>query len=451
MWRADDIVRGVNGSALHVESAAFTGISTDSRTIGRGEFFIPLKGPNFDGHQFIDAAFAKGAGGALCDRARQEICARAAGTVVLVDDTNQALLDLAAWKRKRIESVFVAITGSNGKTTTKELLVRLAGGRLKVIANEKNYNNHVGVAKTMLAIEGRPDYSIFELGTNHKGEIRTLTRMVEPNISLITNVAPSHLEGLSDLAGVAAEKLDLFRTTLPGGTIFVNADDPSLSTYRRQDCTVYTFGINEAADFALRLSADRGLDGCGIVLDLLGERVESSTRLLGRHNLYNVLAAASIASFMGVPAKSVAAAIEGFEPYKGRFRPVWSGAGYVIVDDTYNANPASMEWAVRTLAALPCGGKRVAILGDMRELGEGAEGYHRSVARLARASNLSLVLLFGPAMKAAADEAGNGNVSVFEDKKRLVQFIRGKLGPGDIVLVKGSRALGLDEVVEALV
>ena len=451
MWQVDAIVEGVKGSALHVESAAFTGVSTDSRTISAGELFIPLKGPNFDGHRFIEAAFAKGAGGALCDRARQDVCARAGGTVVLVDDTNRALLDLASWKRKRIESVFVAITGSNGKTTTKELLVRLAGGRFKVTANEKNYNNHVGVAKTMLAIEGRPDYAIFELGTNHKGEIRTLTRMVEPNISLITNVAPSHLEGLSDLAGVAEEKLDLFRTTLPGGTIFVNADDPSLAAYRRPDCTVYTFGINEGADFTLRVSADRGLDGCGIVLDLRGGRVESSTRLIGRHNLYNVLAAASLAFFMGVPADALAAGIEGFEPYKGRFMPVRSDAGYVVVDDTYNANPASMEWAVRTLAALPCGGKRVAILGDMRELGDGTEAYHRDVARLARASNLALVLLFGPAMKAAADEAGNGNVSVFDDKKRLVEFVRGKLAPGDIVLVKGSRALGLDEVVEALV
>ncbi len=451
MWQVNDVVQGVNGSVARLAAGSFTAISTDSRTIRPGELFIPLKGPSFDGHRFIETAFAAGAAGALCDRSRHDASGRAGGTIIMVDDTNQALLDLAAWKRKRIESAFVAITGSNGKTTTKELLVRIASGAFNVVANEKNYNNQIGVAKTMLAIEGRPDYAIFELGTNHKGEIRTLTGMVEPNISLITNVAPSHLEGLSDLAGVAAEKLDLFRTTMAGGTIFVNADDPSLAAYRRADCKVYTFGINGPADFSLKVSADRGLDGADIVLDLQNEKVESATRLLGRHNLYNVLAAASLASFMGVPAIALGRAIEGFEPYKGRFKPVRSGAGYVIVDDTYNANPASMEWAVKTLAALPCTGKRVAILGDMRELGDGAELYHRGVGRLARASNLSLVLLFGPAMKAAADEAGNGNVSVFEDKKKLVEFVRGKLAPDDIVLVKGSRALGLDEVVEALV
>jgi UDP-N-acetylmuramoyl-tripeptide--D-alanyl-D-alanine ligase len=451
MWPVEAIICGVNGSAHRVEVASFPGISTDSRTIAPGEFFIPLKGPNFDGHLFIDAAFERGGAGSLCDRKRPEVYGRAKGTVILVNDTNKALLDLARWKREETSATFIAITGSNGKTTTKELLVRLAGGLFSIVANEKNYNNQIGVAKTMLAIEGSPDYCIFEMGTNHRGEIRTLTRMVEPHISLVTNIAPSHLEGLSDLKGVAEEKLDLFRATMAGGTIFVNGDDPSLSPYRRADCTLYTFAMREPADFMLHVAADKGLDGWEIVLDLRGERFKSATRLLGLHNLYNVLAAASLASFMGVPGDSLAGMIEGFEPYKGRFRPVRSAAGYLVVDDTYNANPASMEWAIKTLASLPCRGRRIAILGDMMELGDGTDAYHRGLSRLARASNLSLILLFGAAMKAAAHEAGNGNVSVFEDKKSLIEFIRRELDPDDIVLVKGSRALGLDEIVEALI
>jgi UDP-N-acetylmuramoyl-tripeptide--D-alanyl-D-alanine ligase len=450
VWPVETIIQGVNGIAHQIERTTFSAISTDSRSIAPGEFFIPLKGLSFDGHAFIDAAYGRSGGGSLCDRTRQEVYANARGTVILVDDTNKALLDLASYKRERIQASFVAITGSNGKTTTKELLLHLAGNFIPVVSNEKNYNNQVGVAKTMLAIEGSPDYCIFELGTNHKGEIRTLTRMVRPHMSLITNVAPSHLEGLADLEGVAAEKLDLFETTLPGGAIFINADDPSLASYKRADCTLYTFGMRGRADFMLQVAADFGLEGYEIALDLRGEKVIARTRLLGRHNLYNVLTAAALAFSMGVRGAALADALGAFEPYKGRFRPVRSAGGYTIIDDTYNANPASMEWAVKTLASLPCRGKRIAILGDMRELGARSDEYHRGLGRLIQASNLALVLAVGEEMKAAEREAGDGRVRLFDDKKGLVDFVRGRLDRDDIVLVKGSRALGLDEVVEAL-
>jgi UDP-N-acetylmuramoyl-tripeptide--D-alanyl-D-alanine ligase len=275
--------------------------------------------------------------------------------------------------------------------------------------------------------------------------------MVEPHISLITNVTPSHLEGLSDLEGVRQEKLDLFDSTLPGGTIFVNADDPSLAPYRRDDCTRYTFGMGKDADFGLQVSADRGLEGFEIALTLGGERVVTHTRLLGRHNLYNVLAASALAFSMGVKGRSVAERIAAFEPYKGRFRPVRSARGYMVVDDAYNANPASMEWAITTLSALPCRGKRVAILGEMKELGARTKEYHRALGRLMKTSNLALIVLVGEAMKTVAAEVGNGRVSLFDDKKGAIDFIRGKLDRDDIVLVKGSRAVGLEEIVEALV
>jgi UDP-N-acetylmuramoyl-tripeptide--D-alanyl-D-alanine ligase len=450
VWPVETIIQGVNGTAHRVERTTFSAISTDSRTIAPGEFFIPLKGPRFDGHFFIDAAYGRSGGGSLCDRTRQEVYAVARGTIVLVDDTNEALLDLASYKRGQTRAAFVAITGSNGKTTTKELLVHLVRGVIPVVSNEKNYNNQIGVAKTMLAIEGSPDYCIFELGTNHRGEMHRLTRMVRPHMSLITNVTPSHLAGLADLEGVRKEKLDLFEGTLPGGTIFINADDPSLAPYKRADCTLYTFGMEEKADFMLQVTADIGLEGFEIAFNLRGEKVRARTRLLGRHNLSNVLAAATLAFSMGVKGATLADRLGAFEPYKGRFRPVISGGGYTIIDDTYNANPASMEWAVRTLSSLPCRGKRIAILGDMRELGPRSDEYHRGLGRLIRASNLSLVLAVGEAMKAAAGEAGNGRVHLFDDKKGLVDFVRGKLDRDDIVLVKGSRALGLDEVVEAL-
>jgi UDP-N-acetylmuramoyl-tripeptide--D-alanyl-D-alanine ligase len=452
MWALDAIAKAVHGTVHRVEKRAFSAISTDSRTIGPGEFFIPLKGPIFDGHLFVDAAYTRSKGGSLCDRTRREVFGKAEGTIVLVDDTNQALLDLARFKRERSSATFIAITGSNGKTTTKELLVHLAGNLFPLVFNEKNYNNQVGVAKTTLAMEGEPRFGVFELGTNHKGEIEVLSRMVQPHMSLVTNVNPSHLEGLCDLEGVRLEKLSLFEATLAGGTVFINADDPSLASYvEKGRHKRVTFALEAGADCMLRVTDDRGIEGFDISLIFPGEEVRTQTRLLGRHNLYNVLAAAVLAFSMGVPGSTLAQGIGSFEPYKGRFNPIKAGKGYVVVDDAYNANPASMQWAVSTLAALPCTGKRIAILGGMRELGKKGNYYHRELGRFLKKSDLSLILLLGEETKGVFDEIGNGRARFFQDKSGLIDFVSDKLGQGDIVLVKGSRAIGMDEIVEALV
>ncbi len=453
MWPVENIIRGTNGTPYRIERATFRAISTDSRTIGSGEFFIPLKGPNFDGHAFIGAAYERSGGGAFCDRNRKDVYENAKGTVVLVDDTNQALLDLAAFRRGQLSNTtFVAITGSNGKTTTKELLIHLIDGLFPLAYNEKNYNNQVGVATTMLAIEETPRYAVFEMGTNHKGEIAVLTGMVQPQLSLITNVNPSHLEGLSDLAGVREEKLSLFETTLDGGTVFVNADDAALAPYRaggnRRSCT---FGIDHHADYMLKVAEDRGLEGFAIELIFEGKTIATHTRLPGRHNLYNVLAASVLARAMGADADRLREAIPAFEPYKGRFKPIRSRRGYVVVDDAYNANPASMEWAVATIAAMPCSGKRIAVLGDMRELGEKTGEYHRELGRFLAGTNLAMILLTGRETKATAEAVGNGRARFFDNKKQLIDFISTSVGREDIVLVKGSRAIGMDEIVEALI
>ena len=451
MWRADAIASAVNGSLFRVEKESFSAISTDSRTIRAGELFVPLKGPNFDGHLFVEAAYAASGGGSLCDRTRPEVFERAPGTLILVDDTNQALLDLAAFKRREIGGTFVAITGSNGKTTTKELLVHLVGDLFPLVFNEKNYNNQVGVAKTMLAIEESPKYSVFELGTNHKGEIGTLSRMVRPHMSLITNVNPSHLEGLYDLSGVRQEKLSLFETTEAGGRVFINADDPSLASYRpRADLTAATFGMREEADFMLRVTRELGIEGFDVTLLLSGAEVRTRVALLGRHNLSNVLAASALAYSMGVPLSRLAGAMPEFRPYKGRFEPIESRKGFVVIDDAYNANPASMQWAIDTLSALPCAGKRIAVLGGMRELGERKAEYHRELGKALKESPLSLILLLGEDTRVTFDEIGNGRASHFEDKALLMDFLSGKISKGDIVLVKGSRAFGMDEIVESL-
>ncbi len=452
MWLIDNIIKAAGGTARRIERRRFPAISTDSRSIGPGEFFVPLKGPNYDGHDFIESAYERSGGGSLCDRARSDIWKKAQGTLVLVDDTNDALLDLARFKREKTPGAFIAITGSNGKTTTKELLVHLIGDLFPVVFNEKNYNNQVGVAKTMLAMAGKPKYGIFELGTNREGEIGVLTGIVRPHISLITNVNASHLEGLGDVQGVLREKLSLFEGTAKSGHLFINADDASLAPYAHRSSHAYsTFGIREDADFSLRVTADRGLQGFDITLTLLGETVATRTRLLGRHNLYNVLAAAALARFIGVDCERVGSAIASFEPYKGRFRPVESPRGFTVVDDSYNANPASMEWAINTVLALPCRGRRIAVLGSMRELGEKARHYHQELGRFLQRSTLSLIIMFGEEMKAAFHELRNGRAHFFGDKQELIDFLSGEVDSGDLVLVKGSRALGMDKIVEELV
>ena len=247
--------------------------------------------------------------------------------------------------------------------------------------------------------------------------------MVRPHVSLITNVNPSHLEGLSDLEGVRREKLSLFEATQAGGTLFINLDDPSLATYADKDRhRRVTFAMEIDADCMLRVVEDKGIEGSEIILSLSGEEIKARTHLLGRHNLYNVLAAAGLAHFMGVPGPRIAAGIESFEPFRGRFSPVRARKGYLVVDDAYNANPASMQWAIDTVSALPCAGRRVAILGGMKELGEKGEEYHRDLGRLLKKSGISLILLLGEETKAVFDEIGNGRARFFEDRSSLIDF-----------------------------
>jgi UDP-N-acetylmuramoyl-tripeptide--D-alanyl-D-alanine ligase len=451
MWRLDEVLKAVHGTALRIERELFTGISTDSRSIREGELFIPLIGPNFDGHLFAADAYMRSGGGGLCQKGREAVCEQARGTIILVEDTTKALLDLARYKRKQLGATFIAITGSNGKTTTKELLVHIMSGFASVAYNEKNYNNNIGVSQTILSITGQPAYCILELGTNHPGEIAQLAGLVEPDMSTITNIHASHLEGLGDIAGVFREKVSLFERTKENGAIFLNIDDPTLrSVAEGLTRRAYTYGMELRADYMLSRVEPRGLDGFDLELILQGEKVSATTRLLGTHNLYNIVAAVAIAHVCGVPKEAIREKVAGFEPYPGRFKAVQSKKGYTVIDDAYNANPSSMEWAIDTLEQLPCTGKKIAILGEMKELGERNAQYHRELGRLLKKSGLSSILFFGEAAKVACDEMNNGRAKFFDDKAALIAHAADLARQGDLILVKGSRATHMNEVVEEL-
>ena len=382
MWRLEDIITAAKGTVLKKDKEAFTGISTDSRTIRDGELFIPIVGRSFDGHSFIEQALKISRGGALCRNDHPVSLADAPGTVILVEDTNQALLDIARFKRETLSGTFIAITGSNGKTTTKEILALMLKKRFNIHYNEKNLNNLIGVPMSILAITGEPDACILELGTNMPGEIKKLAVTTDPDIALITNVNPSHLEGLESLDGILEEKLDLFRYTRPHGKILVNIDDPGIAArYRQTGHAAITFAIENDAHYRLRIIRDLGWEGSVISIISPAGTIEARTSLLGRHNYYNLLAAATTASIMGVDHALIAQAIEEFTSYDKRLQPIESSRGFIIIDDTYNANPSSMEWAIRTLGDLPSHGKKAAVLGGMKELGKDSALYHREMGK----------------------------------------------------------------------
>jgi UDP-N-acetylmuramoyl-tripeptide--D-alanyl-D-alanine ligase len=453
MWHVDEVVQAVNGVVFRIEHENFSGISTDSRTIANRELFIPISGVTFDGHKFIADAYDRSHGGTLCEKGRDDVLKTAQGTIILVDDTLKALLDIAHYKRRQIQGTFITITGSNGKTTTKEILAAIIGRERKVHFNKKNYNNLIGVSKSILAIEGSPDYLIFELGTNNRGEIRQLTQVTEPDISLITNINPSHLEGLDDLGGVLEEKLDLFRYTKGGGHILINVDDPSLfPSYRDDEGHVsHTFGMDHDADFQLIINEDLGWNGYDFTIKFHDDFIRVKTNLLGRHNLLNILSASSIAFLVGISKEQIKNTIEAFNPYAMRFNPIMAKKGYTVVDDSYNANPSSVKWAINTLSNLPCSGKRIAVLGDMKELGEKTAYYHEELGKFLKHSNIDNVMLIGEEVKGILKELNNGRGKFFHDKASLIDYAKHHVTGGDVVLIKGSRAAKMEEIVEALI
>lgn len=450
MWHYKDILEATQGELIKLRKEQFDRISTDSRTIGEGDLFIPLKGKKYDGHEFIRQAMKKLGGGTLCEREKLDSISDLDSTIIAVSDTNQALLDIAYYKRKSMNSTFVAITGSCGKTTTKEALVHIIKRVKPVLYNEKNYNNLFGVPLTIISVDHNPEVSIFELGTNSPGEIKALTKVVEPDISVITNVYPAHLEGLKSISGVLNEKLDIFRYTKDGGTLLVNVDDGLLRTFGDERKKILYFGIKNPADFSLKIEEMRGWDGYKVILDLNGEKLNAKVKVLGTHNLYNILLASSIAHLLGISRDMIKEAIEEFSPYPMRMNPKKSKKGYVIIDDTYNANPASMYEALRTFNTLPCKGKKVLILGDMNELGDHSSYYHKELGKYLTQVDFNYAFFFGERIRDTYLEIKKEGVFHFEDMSALIEKVSHILEDNDCVLIKGSRSLNMDLIVEGI-
>ena len=454
MFTVKEIAAATGGSITGNPQGEVVGVSTDSRTAKAGELFIPLKGERFDGHDYLAQLFSGGVTVALAQENRlAAVTVPAGATVITVADTLTALGDLAAAHRQRFSLPVVAITGSNGKTTTKEMLAAILATGGCGLKTKGNLNNLVGLPQMMLQLKPEHGWAVFELGMSEFGEIYRLAAITAAEVGVITNVFPAHLATMGSMAGVARAKGELFLRLKPGATAIYNADDPLVAALPVPDGVSRSgFGLHGAEVTALNM-VQRGNDGQSFALKVGAESGEVLLRAFGLHNVHNALAAAAAATALGLPLAAIIAGLGSFTPYDKRFKLDDLGA-IVLIDDSYNANPASVGAALLTLRELKGERRGIAVLGDMLELGDESDSSHRDVGRLA-ANCVDRLYLFGEmggVVAAAALAAGMppDEVIVAVSHAEIEADIVKDHLDGDYIMVKGSRGMRMDLVSAAL-
>ena len=460
-WSKQELITATSGKILRDgKQMGFGEIVTDSSKAEAGSVFIALKGERHDGHRFIADAVRRGAACVILQRVPKKTQSGEA-TLIKVRDTLRALGDLVHYRRERMAPKVLAITGSNGKTTTKEMLAaileeaslnreRLRG---RVLKTEGNFNNLVGLPLTLLRLRQSDKIAVVELGTNHPGEIQRLAEVADPDGGIITSIAGAHLEGLQSLAGVAREKGALYRNVRADGAIALNLDDPWVrklgATFKGRKITYGKRGSVRALSWRLH-------NAQGMRFKLQAGRRTCHVRLnyLGQHNINNALGAAALALGAGVDLGAVRRGLANARPFSMRMEvDEWNGVG--IINDAYNANSASMQAALQTLAELPCRRRRIAVLGDMLELGRHSAKEHREVGKAAARAAIDSLYLLGkraPTMRRAAITHGlrPEQVAVGQDHADIARRLRKELKKGDWLLVKGSRGMKMETVLHEL-
>jgi UDP-N-acetylmuramoyl-tripeptide--D-alanyl-D-alanine ligase len=427
-------------------AAPFTAVCTDTRALSRGCLFVALKGERFDAHAFLSSAREGGAAAVVVEAGRtvpEGLCAYE------VPDTLAALGALARHHRRRFRVPLGAVGGSNGKTTTKEMVAAILATRGPALRTEGNFNNEVGLPLTLFRLAPAHVAGVVELGMNHAGEMTRLARVAEPDAAVLTVVQPEHLEGLGSLEGVAAAEGELFRALGPGATAVVNLDDAHVVAQAAGLPRVLTFGRAESADVRLVRVDLHGRDGMTAHVQVRGEVHPVRLHFVGEHNAQNAAAAFALCLALGYAPAECRAGLEQARPYARRLNVLDAPGGVTVIDDCYNANPASMAAALDTLDELAPGGRAFAVLGDMLELGAGEKDDHVGLGKLA-GKKADVLAFFGPrsADGCAADVTGVRRH--FLEVEPLVEWLRSLLQPGDVVLVKGSRGMRLERVVAAL-
>lgn len=458
MLSIETILEATGGSAAFAGVPAFTGISIDSRTVKEGDIFLALKGENHDGHDFVPQALKKCSGTIVN---RDALCAdgsisglriadcESPKTVILVADTLKALHALAAFLRKRFTGHVIGVVGSNGKTTTKELAASVLGRNMKVLKTEGNLNNHIGMPLCMSRLGGGTGAMVLEMGTNRPGDVAELCSIAVPDTAIITNIGYEHLEGFGSIEKVRESELEVLSYVK---RVIVNADDGFLmdGVKARFSGEVISFGIGrESGADVFAEGTSYSEDRTSFTLCAKNGCVSVESKLSGFFNIYNSLAAAALGVASGIAIDEIKAGLEAFEGVSLRFR-VQSTGGVIFLNDVYNANPSSMEVSLNEMARLMASrkkGRAIAVLGDMLELGGFGIEAHKEIGRKLLATRVDMFIAVGPLMTHAASEFGSGAVCVDnsdEAAARLVEVAR----EGDIVLVKGSRGMRMEKVLE---
>ncbi|WP_136515728.1 UDP-N-acetylmuramoyl-tripeptide--D-alanyl-D-alanine ligase [Geomonas edaphica] len=449
-----EIAEATGGRLIGEGGMDVSAVSTDSRKVAPGELFVPLVGERFDGHDFINPAAVRGVTAFLASEAWLAANPLPAGcSAVAVKDTLRALGDMAAFHRRRFDLKVVAVTGSNGKTTTKEMLARILAQTGPGLRTEGNLNNLIGLPLTLFRLTGRERWAVVEIGMSEFGEIDRLAEIADPQVGIITNAFPAHLETLGSVEGVAKAKGELFLRLKPGSVAVYNVDDPLVSACPTHlNVTRLTFGLRGAEVSSAEIKS-LGKLGESFTLRLPDGELPVTLKAFGRHNIYNALAAAAAAHALGVPGEVICRGLEEFTPYDKRFQ-LEDVAGVTLIDDSYNANPASMAAALTTLHELSAGGRCAAVLGDMLELGLGTEAAHRELGAKAAAAVERLYLLgeLAAEIKKGALEAGLPAERVMhaQSHEEIAGELLSWLEPGDCVLFKGSRGMKMEKVAAAV-
>jgi len=440
---------------------AFVGVSTDSRTCQAGELFVPLKGERHDGHDYLPKAVARGVRGVV---AAAEFLRRNGlrpllppeVTVVAVSDTLKALGDLAHAWRRRFSIPVVSLTGSCGKTTAKEMTALVLSRFYRVLKNELNLNNLIGLPQTLLQVDGTYDAAVLEMGMNRFGEISRLTEISHPTVGVLLNVHPAHTEGVGCVEGVACAKGELISGLSPEATLVYNADDPRVA------CRAASFGgrrlgfgFGPTAELRAISRQSRGLAGQTVQVAYAGKSWPLTLAVPGEHQVMNALAAVAVALALGLPGEEAGAALADFKAIQRRSQVQVLPSGVYLLNDCYNANPGSMATALETLMELKGAGRAAAALGDMLELGAGAAAAHRELGRRAAATGLNFLVIYGDyrhEVAAGAEEAGlpPERLKPVTTKEEGARILQSYLQPGDWLLVKGSRSMKMENIIELL-
>jgi UDP-N-acetylmuramoyl-tripeptide--D-alanyl-D-alanine ligase len=423
-------------------------VSTDSRTLKRGQLFVALRGESFDGHNFVEATAEKGAAGAILESSWAGKVPRKFA-LIRARDTLLAYQTLAANYRKSLSLKVIAITGSNGKTTTKDFTAAVLARRFRVTKTEGNFNNHVGLPRTILEATAQNEIAVWEIGMNHPGEVAALARLAVPDVAMITNIGVAHIEFMGSREAIAEEKGALVEAVSADGTVILNADDPftkriAARTRAKVILAGTTAGIIRASEVS---QSENGTD---FTILEGAHRCRAQLPMPGLHMVQNALLAVAAGRVFGVSLEDCAAGLITAPLAKARLQIKEIG-GVEFIDDSYNANPDSMKAALRTLAELPADGKRMAVLGEMKELGSQSGQGHREVGETAAAFGIDRLIVIGSvagAIAQAAEHAGLKNSAVVGSTAEAVELLSQIAAPGDLVLIKGSRAARTEEVIE---